>query len=318
MATSGTTTFSVNVQTVIEDALQNIGVLGVGGSLKAEDSDLAMRKMNLLVKQWVGQADFAPGLKLWTRRRGYLFLQNGQSVYDIGPSGDAAADESYVSTTLAAAASGGAFGLTLASAAGIASGDNIGVLLSSGDIDWTTVSGAPSGATVALTAALASGAALGARVFTYTNSMRKPFEAVSAVRRDVDGNDEPMDPWMSGEEYEVIGNKSSEGNPSRLYLEARRAVSRVFLDCAPSDVTDVIRMVYLSYIEDFGALDEDVDLPAEWFRPLSAQLSIDLCPAYAKAVTPELKLMRDESLAIARNAYPQKSTAAFCSEPDDY
>ena len=244
MATSGTTTFSVSVQTVVEDALQNIGVLGIGSTLKAEDSELAIRKLNMLVKQWVGQADFAPGLKMWTRKRAYLTLVAATSAYEVP--GDAALDEDGVT------------------------------------------------------------------------DMRRPFEIVSASLRDTDGKDQPIDHTMTVQEYEQIGEKSATGTPARFYFEPRRTTSRIFLDCVPDDVTKTIRLVYLSYIEDLTDLSEDVDLPAEWFRPASAQLSIDLCSAYGKPVSPELKMMRDESLAIARNAYPEKSTAGFYSEPDDY
>jgi hypothetical protein len=318
MATSGTTAYSVTVQTVVEDALQNIGVLGAGDALESADAAFVLRKLNLLIKQWVGQADFAPGLKLWTRRRAYLFLQSGQSEYSLGPSGDHAAESSYVTTTLASAAAQSAGTVTLTSASGIAAADYIGIRMDGGPIHWTTVSGAPSGAVVTLTVAMAGAAAAGSRVFAYTAKMRKPFEIVSAVRRDTAGLDTTIDPNMGVDEYEAIGDKGATATPSRLYLESRRTSATAYIDCEPADTTQVLRLVYLSYIEDMGALSEDVDLPAEWLRPLSAQLSLDIAPAYTRPVTQEMKLMRDESLAIARNAFPAKSVACFESGPDDY
>jgi len=318
MATSGTTSYSVTESDIVTDVLTNIGVAEVGQTLQAEDVIIVRRKLNMLVKQWVSQADFAPGLKMWTRRRAYLFLQKNQTEYSIGPSGDECASESYVSTTLAAAASSGAGTVTVASITGLASAQRVGVLLASGSFQWTTINGAPSGSTVTLTATLTGDAALGARLFAYTSKPHRPFEIVSAVRRDTDGDDTPMDPHLSVEEYESIPAKSEDGTPSSFYFEAKRTNADVYLNCAPDTVTDVVRIVYLSYIEDSLATTDDVDFPAEWFRPLSAQLSIDCSIPFSRQVTPEMKATRDEALRMAQNAYPAKSTAFYQSEPDDY
>ena len=152
MATSGTTSFSVTELDILTDAAGNIGLIDPGHELDPEMVVTLRRKLNMLIKQWTAQADYAPGLKMWTRRRGFLFLQKSQAVYSLGPSGDECAAESYVTTTLAAGASSGASTVTVASIAGLASAMRIGVLLASGSFQWTTINGAPSGATVTLTA----------------------------------------------------------------------------------------------------------------------------------------------------------------------
>lgn len=71
-------------------------------------------------------------------------------------------------TTLTAQGAAAATSLTVASIAGISSGDVIGVLLDTGLTHWTTVSAAPSGSTVTLTAGLPSVAASGRAVGTTT------------------------------------------------------------------------------------------------------------------------------------------------------
>lgn len=318
MATSGTVTYSPTELELYNDALGNLGVLGGGQTALASDIELCRRKLNLLVKQWVSQADFAPGLKLWSRRRGYIFLQDGQTEYDIGPGGDPSSDGEYVTTTLTANSATSDTTLTVASITGIATTNPVGVQLDDGSIHWTTVNGAPSGQTVTITSGVASAAASGNRVFVYATLMRKPFEIVSAVLRDAGGNDVPMDPALSVEEYEAIPVKSSVADPYRMYFEPRRSQSKVFLDCAPADTTKVIRVVYLSYIEDMTTNTGEVDFPQEWLRPLAAQLSIDLAPSYERQVSPALAQLAAESLAIAKNANPARSTAYFLSEPDAY
>jgi hypothetical protein len=317
MATSGVTSFSVNELEIITDAMENIGLLPAGATLAAEDVVKCRRKLNLLVKQWVSQADFAPGLKMWTRRRGYVFLQRGQVKYDIGPTGDNAT-ETYVQTTLSANAANGAGTVVLTSATGISDDMYIGIELDSGSIHWTVVNGAPSGSTVTLTAVTTGAATAGNTVFAYTTKMRNPFELVSAVRRNIAGRDTPMDAFLSVEEYETIYNKTATGTPAKLYFEAGRLNSSIYIDCAPQDATDVIRMLYMSYVEDFTATTDSVDFTAEWFRPLSRQLSIDIAPAYDQPVTPDMVSLRNEALSMARNAHPQTSTQYFQCEPDEY
>lgn len=318
MATSGTTSYSVTETDIISTAYEDAAIYGAGRTISAEDYTLARKKLNMLVKQWVSQVDFAPGLKMWTRRTGWLFLQKNQIEYDLGPTGDECAAETYTRTTLSANASNGASTVTLTSVTGIATTYRIGVLLDSGSIHWTTVNGAPAGQVVTLTAVLTGAASAGNTVYAYATKVHRPFEIVTAVLRDSDGNDSPMDPQLSLDEYEAIPAKSGLGTPASMYFEAKRTNAVVYLDCAPDDLTSVIRFKYLSYVEDSTATTDDIDFPAEWYRPLAAQLGMDLCPAFRKPVPPELVTLRNESLQIAQNAYPAKSEAYYQPDPDSY
>lgn len=316
MATSGTVTFSVNEADIVADALESIGYKDPSEAVSADDLTVARRKLNMIVKQWTSQLDFAPGLKMWTRRRAYLFLQSGQVAYSLGPSGDHAT-ETYVSTTLSTAEAALSTSLGLTTFAGMSASDNIGIVLDDGSIHWTTISGAP-GATTTIATGLASAASAGNRVFTYTTKMRRPFELESASRRDTGNHDTPVDVNMGLAEYETIYSKTSEGSPSRLYFEAQRTNAKVYLDCAPEDVTEVLRMVYLSYIEDFSSTTNDADFPAEWARPLSLQLGMDCCLPFGRPVPAALPGLLAEALAMARKAYPENSVLEYQSDPDEY
>lgn len=314
MSTSGITDYSCTELEIIRNAAGDIGVLQDGQTLNASDVVLFRRKLNMLVKQWVAQMDFAPGLKMWTRRRAYLFLQDDQNKYSIGPTGDECASETYASTTLASAASSST-SLTLTSGDGISAADRIGVVSTDGTLTWTTVTSIVGTAAV-VGAAITADA--GAQVFAYTSKPLRPFEIISGSLRDTEGNDTPIDVNLSLAEYELIPAKKGLGTPSRIYFEAKRTNADVYIDCAPDDLTWVVRLVFLSYVEDTTAQTQEVDFPAEWFRALSAQLAIDACPSFGRPVTPELKLLRDEALHMARNAYASKSVDFYQSEPDCY
>jgi hypothetical protein len=316
MATSGTVTYSVTEADIIKDALIEIGYLDPTETPTADDIVTARRKLNLIVKQWTSQLDFAPGLKMWTRRTGYLFLQEDQTKYSLGPSGDHAT-ETYVQTTLSTDEAIGSTSLSLTSTTGMSASDNIGIVLDDGSIHWTTISGAP-GAPTTIATGLASAATSGNVVFAYTTKMRRPFELLSGVLRDADGNDSPIDVNLSLQEYEAIYSKGSEGSPSRLYFEAQRTNAVAYIDCAPEDVTKVIRLPYLSYIEDFSAQANDADFPIEWARPLCLQLANDCCRPFGREPKQSLKLDLQEALTMARKAYPETAVLEYQSEPDEY
>lgn len=316
MATSGTVTYNVTEADIVADALESIGYKDSTESVSADDLAVCRRKLNMIVKQWTAQLDFAPGLKMWTRRRAYMFLQDGQVSYSLGPSGDHAT-ETYVQTTLSTDEATSSTSLSLTSTTGMSASDNIGIVLNDGSIHWTTISGSP-GAPTTIATGLASAASAGNVVFTYTTKMRRPFEIISAVRRDISGNDTPMDPYLTLEEYESIYSKTSEGSPARMYFEAQRTNAKVYIDCAPEDTTEVVRMVYLSYIEDFSATTNDAEFPAEWYRALSAQLAMDLCLPFTRPVPPALPGILQDALTMARKAYSETAVLSYQSDPDEY
>ena len=100
--------------------------------------------------------------------------------------------------------------------------------------------------------------------------------------------------------------------------EAKKDGMRIYLDSVPADLTKVVRLVYVSYIEDTSSLTQNVDFPAEWGRALVAQGAIDCAPDFGRPVTPELIRARDESLRMAQNAHPLQSVAYYQPDPDDY
>src|SRR5437016_5960227 len=88
MATSGSYTAIVTRDDLIVSAMRVIGKLGdTELPTPGETADVA-RFLNMLSKQWMGRQDFAPGLKMWTRYRGDLFLSSNKGVYTLSPSGD--------------------------------------------------------------------------------------------------------------------------------------------------------------------------------------------------------------------------------------
>lgn len=309
MPSSGSVDFSVSGDDIIQDAYENLQAVEPGVAPTAAEITLARRKLNMIVKQYQGQADFSRGLKKWSRKRAYVFLQKNQGVYSLGPSGDHATG-SYVTTTLTAASPISDTTIVVSSITGILASDFVGIEMDSGSIHWTTVSGTPSGSTVTLAVGVTGAASIGRRLFAYTTKMRRPLQILTAVLRDSSTNDTPMEPMLLPS-YEAIPSKTSDGTPIGYMYEEQLTNGTLSLDVEPSDVTNVIRLVYLSAIEDFDASTDTPDYPQSWYRFLSAQLSIDLSIGVGRQLTPGMKLVRDESLAIAQNEFPETTEIYF-------
>lgn len=321
MASSGSVDFSLTRDNIIQSALEDLLVMAAGDTTSSasftDHSTMAARKLNMLVKQWMGVADFAPGLKTWTNKRAYLFLQKSEGVYTLGPTTTATGAtnkwaSSYVSTTIGAAEAAGQTVLTLTDGSIFADTNRIGIVLDTGYIQWTTVSGAPSGNDVTVAAALTAAAAVGNRVFGYATTVqgRRPLHILHAAFRDTSNTDRMIEP-MSLLDYEGISVKMTESDPTAYYYEAQLTDGYLYFNSEVSDVTDVVRIVYASPTEDFDAAANDADYPQEWLRPLALGLTLELCGNFhQEARAPYFKALRDEALAIARS-----TNAETC---DDY
>lgn len=301
--------FTINRDEIVDLANEIAGVKGIGRVLSAEDSQRSIKLLNLIVKQWMGKSDFAPGLKEWTRKRAYLFPQLSKSDYTLGVDGDHAT-ASYVSTALTVAASAGNLTITVSSASGVSSSMYIGIRLASGTIHWTTVNGAPAGSVITITDAIPVGASapIGATVYSYTTKILYPLEFISLRRRNVNNSEVVINPMTLSYYEDSLLKKNSSGYPSLYLYERGTTDGTLFFNYQVSDTTEVYLLTYLRPIADFDSAIDSPDYPAEWYRPLVGQLAIDIATATGRSVTPEMKLYRDESLSIAGNLDPDKDT----------
>lgn len=311
MSTSGSVDFTVSRNEILQSAYEVIGTIAQGQTMSASHIDVGQRWLNLQVKQWQGSADFAPGLKVWSRKRGYIFLQKGQASYSLGPSGDHTAT-SYSQTTLSGAEASGQTVLSVTTNTGMTAADYIGIVLDTGSIHWTTIVSTSGGPLVTITTQLPSDAASGNTVYWYTTKMRRPISILMAEMRDSSVVDTPMTP-LSLEQYESITNKTADGQPTSYYYEAQLTNGVLYLNSEPTDVEKVIRVVFLSNIEDFDAAADTPDYPQEWNLALVMQTGKLLAPVYGAKWTDDMEANRKEAVAIAKNLNPETTELYFQS-----
>lgn len=328
MATSGSFDYSVTASDIITAALEDINVLVAGETVDSDDSALALRTLNMMVKQWSGNADQAQGLKVHTRQRVTVFLAKNQRQYLIGPaSSDARATTSYGRTTLSADEALGQTVLSITSntdttlnpgtTVTMTSGDFVGIVLDDGTIHWSTISGTPT-TTMTIADALTSAASSGKRVYWFTSRAQRFVDIEDARLRDDELIDTHVGVFRTVEEYESLPQKDGEGDPTAILVEPLRTQTRVTTDFAPQDVTNQLRLTVMYPAEDYDATTNDIAYPQEWFAALEWELAKRLAPKFNKRWTKTHEINWEQATQIARQLNPQATTIYFQPHADGH
>lgn len=273
MATSGVTSLSYTVNEIIEEALDVLGVAADGETLSGDMFDRGRRSINMLLRQWQSQ-----GMHQWTMTEGYLFPTRGVASFDLATS---RAVNSYNRTTTAAASSSGGATITVSSDDDISNGDVIGVLLSTGLMQWTTVNGAPAADVVTLTDVLTGDVASGAQVFSYAAaSTLRPVERVLGIRRtDSTGYDVEMSIY-DRLQYQNLPNKDDQSSPTVAHIARQVSAPTIYIWPTVKNENIVIPFTYERTIEAADEADNTFDLPEYWFDALHMNLAVKLAPKF--------------------------------------
>jgi len=312
MSTSGTYAFTVTRDQIIRQAMLEIGRLDPDEVPTANETNDCAFKLNMIVKQWQGKGDFGPGLKVWTRKHGNLFLRSTTGKYTVGPSATGWT-LSNVATTTVAAAGPGAGSITVASAAGIVIGYSIGVELTSGDLFWTTVSNVV-GAAITLNSVLPSASPLGAQVFCYQTTAQQPVLIETVVLRDNQGNDTPVR-LLTVQDYDNLPSKVNPTNisdPAAIYYEFQLGNSNLYTDVAGAqDVTKYLVITFMEPVQDFNQALDNPYYPQEYYLALTWGLAKEICPMFKGVWTPLMESLYTAAIAIAKKKDPERLTIFF-------
>lgn len=311
MATSGSVDYSRTATQIIIRAMRLIGATEGGEVPTAAESADALETLEMMVKAWQ-----AEGIHLWAETEGILWFVKGTARYALGPGGDHAASN-YVRTTTSLAATSGASSIEVASIAGIANLDNIGIVQDDGTIHWTTVNGAPAGSTVTLATVLTADVALGKQVWAYTTKIERPLKISNVRRRDRALQDIPI--WtVSRSEYFGTPNKTTQSPPVNIYYDPQLTNGQIYVWPAPDSVENVLLFTFRRSIEDFDNLTNTPDFPQEWLEALTWNLADRLVPEYE---VPETKVAKVEKKALESKAKMEVWDSEFESiyfQPDPH
>ncbi len=331
MALSGTWSFTVVRDDIIREAMLNVGAIGEAEVPTAQEVTDCARKLNMMVKSWMGFQDFAPGLKMWERKRADMFLRSNQGVYVLGGNNSAQwaagvalaqyPGQTSTQTTLTASANAGASVVTVASSAAISIGDIIGV---QGTVDfwWTAVSNVV-GNNITLAAPIVTNSSSGSLVYSYTTSGQRPLAIVTCVLRDSFNQDIPMN-RMTLEDYEMLPTKAQptyQSDPTAFYYESQftnladnspQGGGRIYLDVGGAqDITKFLHIVYMRPIMDFNNPGDNPEYPQQWYRALCWGLSKEICGMFDATWTKDMEDNKNEAIAFAKEADSETTSLYF-------
>lgn len=323
MALSGSIDFAVTRDTLIKAALQHIGAIGDGDTPNATQLSEGSILLNMLVKHWK-----VHDIQLWIKKYGFILPISNTSTVSMGAEGSVAVT-GYRFTTTSAASAISTSTITVTTVTGISNGDQIGIELNTGVMQWTTVNGAPVGSVVTLTAALTAAVSSGAAVYVYTQSSQRapnPARVLLAFRRTSSETlanviDLPMT-QLSEQEYILLSAKTQGGPPLQWWVDysltfgASGQPGNSDFNFWPrfENGKNVIVYRYEKIFDDVDAGTNDFEFPQEWYLPLMVGLAWLESPKHGIPIRERSMLFQEMNFFIDQaKTYDQEQGSLFIS-----
>lgn len=274
MARSGSRDFTLTRNDLIKRAFNITDIYDLRTTIPSEDNDFAVDILNLMLKQWQ-----AANLFLWNRVEATLFTALNTAGYSLGSTGTHATT-SYVSTQLNGAVVLGASSLTVDSTTGMTVADNIGIELSDGTRQWTTIATIPDSTTVTTNDTLTAAASDNAYVVAYTDKIYRPLLVLSARTGTLDSNVEIIMEDLRRDDYFDISDKTTAGRPTTYYYDKQLDNGTLYVWPRPDNVDQIINFSFYEEVEDMDSSTDNFDFPQEWTLALMWGLAAELAQAY--------------------------------------
>ena len=291
MATSGTISFSMNVNRIINSAFSKIGVKQSEQELQPEEFQDGIDAINLMIKSWASQP-----LHLWSKTEGVLFLDAGKSDYNLGPNGDEACDlDDFIGAKTTTPKITNDVIIQVDSTIGMIALDKVGIELDDNTRHWTTIVNVDSPVQITITTGIPSNSKSGSSLFTFTNLISRPQRIISYRRKKFFQDSEIEIIKWSRDEYFNQVNKLSQGTVVNAYYSPQLKNGRVYVWQTASSVNDLLRFTFERQLEDVTDGDQTLDFPAEWELPIIYNLASLLSDDYD---VPPIKLQSVNTKAI--------------------
>ena len=290
MATSGTTSFNLDIDDVIEESYERCGIRNT----KGYDLKSSRRSLNLLFSEWGNR-----GIHLWKVELKSQSLTAGQATYTT-PSDCSDVLEAYVSstgaadTTLATALTVGATSVVLTDASTFSSSGTIQIeeeTITYSGKSSNTLTGASRGQFGSTAAAHASGTVVqnsSGAVTTSTNDI-----SLTKIDRSA---------------YAGLPNKGQTGQPSQYYVD-RQTRPTISLYLTPDANTyTFLKYYYIQRIQDAGSYTNQTDLPYRFLPCMVSGLAFYLSQKYAPDRIQGLKLLYEDELERALQEDGQRTS----------
>ncbi len=271
MAVSGVNNFVVNRNEVITATLRLLQVIGIGETPQAEDIANCSQALNVMIKSWAKK-----GLPLWVTNELELPMVAGIGQYPIGPTaayvqavtitngGTAYPDNGTVTFT------GGTTGI-------VATGTYTAI---GGVIQNVTVVSKGTAYTTLPTITFSGGGTGAIGVATLVGkTMSRPLRVIDAYYRDISNNDVQLT-MISRQEYNMLGNKSSQGVPNQYYYDNLLDNGQLKVFNIPQNSEGKVLLQIHRQFFDMNSAADDFDFPQEWMQALKWGLACEVLAEY--------------------------------------
>lgn len=117
----------------------------------------------------------------------------------------------------------------------------------------------------------------------------RPMRVLSAYLRDANGND--IDVKVESRfDYNLLGNKTTSGQPNQLFYDPQFPNGIVTLYNVPADALSTLHLIVQRQVQDFNLSTDNPDFPQEFYQPLKWLLMDEVALEY-EATPLTLKLV---------------------------
>jgi hypothetical protein len=320
MALSNSFSFTDSTSSIINDAAAFTGKLALGDTLEPEEYNLALRELNRMSKSLMLKNDRSPGMKMWLRHEGFLFLNANTGQYNLSANANASpgwTDDFTVANTVGPNPPGQNV-VHCVSTAGIATNNNIGLVLDNNTLEWTTVANVINSTAVMVETNLSFSMNNQSIAYCYATNAQPPQVIDFVNLRDNNGNDLYID-ILTYEEFTSLPAKQSQvyqGDPVAVYYESHLVGSNPFgfLNTDVNGAIDLTKYLVVNYvreIQDWVNPTDQPDFPKEWNSALVYGLARRLSVHWNTTWTKLQEQLAGEALNLAQNANPKKLAMHF-------
>lgn len=285
MATSGDITYVVNRDDIIQEAMEQIGVLGEGDAPNADQLTAAATTLNNMVKAWQ-----ARGIQIFSYQKLFLVPQKDQHIFELysGTSDFFTTELGLTQTTAALVATDTV--VDVVSTTGMAMSDVVIVLLDSGFWYEDVIASVDTSTQLTLTTGIPAGGtvASGRQVYWMDPvKANRPMKVNLCYRRTygsdgTDGTDTPVE-MISRSDYFDQSIKSSDGQMNQAFYDPQVGnpfQPEFYIWPEVSDASEYLVFWGQRSIDTFLTATDDADFPQEWYEALSFGLAVRLCPKF--------------------------------------
>lgn len=254
---------------IINKAASILGVKDKVMPLHAEDRENFFLSLNFLVKAL--QVNY----NLWSETQAIIPLKKGVIEYKLGPGGVESAnkDEFLKLSTDSLSPLGFVLNIT----GNISTGDTIGIIHVSGNIQWTKVASYTTGFAT-LDDVLQAIVPESSTVYVFVNILERPIKIVNVrYQSSLTSGDVPTTKWNSTQYYESE-DKTTTGSVQAWYYSPQLINGILSIFKSPINNDALLNITYMRPINITSDNGDIIDFPSEWFLPLSYMLAEQLLP----------------------------------------